>query len=106
MAAAADAGYWSDLECGGRATLEHVFALTSMTRASISGIAPFFIVNDVPAALSFYRDMLAFEVTFSEPLDDPFFAIVQRDGAMIMLKSVDVDPLPNAKRDAEARWDA
>jgi catechol 2,3-dioxygenase-like lactoylglutathione lyase family enzyme len=35
-----------------------------MTRPAISGISPFFIVADVPATLSFYRDMLGFEVTF------------------------------------------
>jgi catechol 2,3-dioxygenase-like lactoylglutathione lyase family enzyme len=34
-----------------------------MTR-TISGITPFFIVANVPAALSFYRDMLGFEVKF------------------------------------------
>jgi catechol 2,3-dioxygenase-like lactoylglutathione lyase family enzyme len=35
-----------------------------MTRPTISGISPFFVVADVPATLSFYRDMLGFEVTF------------------------------------------
>ena len=29
-----------------------------MTKPEISGIAPFFIVKNVPAALSFYRDRL------------------------------------------------
>jgi hypothetical protein len=29
-----------------------------MTQPAISGIAPFFIVADVPATLSFYRDKL------------------------------------------------
>ena len=53
----------------------------------ISGIAPFFIVRDVPAALAFYRDRLGFEVTFQGPEpDDIFFGIVQRGAAMIMLK--------------------
>ena len=37
-----------------------------MTRPTISGISPFFIVADVPATL-FYRDMLGFEVTFRGP---------------------------------------
>jgi catechol 2,3-dioxygenase-like lactoylglutathione lyase family enzyme len=62
----------------------------------ISGISPFFIVQDAAAALSFYRDRLGFEITFQEPADDPFFGIVCRDGAMIMLKAVGVDPLPTA----------
>jgi uncharacterized glyoxalase superfamily protein PhnB len=78
-------------------------------KPDIGGIAPFFIVRNVPAALSFYRDRLGFEVTFQGPEpDDIFFAIVQRGAAMIMLKDVGVDPLPNAMRDGKgwARWDA
>ena len=52
----------------------------------ISSISPFFIVADVPAALSFYRDMLGFKVTFRGPTpEDEFFGIVRRDGAMIMV---------------------
>src|ERR1051325_3887713 len=81
-----------------------------MTNADISGIAPFFIVNDVPAALAFYRDRLGFEVTFQGPEpDDIFFGIVRRGGAMIMFKAVGVDPVPNYTRDVQqgiARWDA
>jgi catechol 2,3-dioxygenase-like lactoylglutathione lyase family enzyme len=77
-----------------------------MTRPRISGISPFFIVADVSASLAFYREMLGFEVTFQEPPQNPFFAIVSRDGAMIMVKSVGVEPLPNRERQPEARWDA
>ena len=81
-----------------------------MTQAEISGIAPFFIVGHVPSSLSFYRDLLGFEITFQGPApDDIFFGIVQRGGAMIMLKAVGVDPLPNYTRDVKkgiARWDA
>lgn len=77
-----------------------------MTRPSISSISPFFIVADLAAAVAFYRDMLNFEVTFQAPEQDPFFAIVLRDGAMIMLKSVGVEPLPNCERERQARWDA
>jgi catechol 2,3-dioxygenase-like lactoylglutathione lyase family enzyme len=81
-----------------------------MSQADISGIAPFFIVRNVPAALAFYRDRLGFDVTFQGPEpDDIFFGIVQRGGAMIMLKDVGVDPVPNCKRDVKkglARWDA
>jgi len=81
-----------------------------MTQTEISGISPFFIVRDVPASLSFYRDRLGFEITFQGPApDDIFFGIVRRGGAMIMLKAVGVDPLPNSRRDAKkgvARWDA
>lgn len=81
-----------------------------MTKPAISGIAPLFIVTDVPAALTFYRDRLGFDITFQGPEpDDVFFGIVQRGGAMIMLKSVGVDPAPNHTRDVgkgTARWDA
>jgi catechol 2,3-dioxygenase-like lactoylglutathione lyase family enzyme len=83
---------------------------TRMTKPDISSIAPFFIVKNVPAALSFYRDRLGFDITFQGPdPDDIFFGIVQRGGAMIMVKDVGLDPLPNSKRDIEkgwARWDA
>jgi hypothetical protein len=47
-----------------------------------------------------------FEVTRQEPKDDPFFAIVCRGGAMLMVKSVEAAPAPNATRDPWARWDA
>jgi catechol 2,3-dioxygenase-like lactoylglutathione lyase family enzyme len=87
-----------------------------MTRPTISGISPFFIVADVPAALSFYRDMLGFEVTFRGPSpEDEFFGIVRRDGAMIMFKAlgvisdgkeVIVEPLPNDSREPAHSWDA
>jgi len=81
-----------------------------MTKPEISGIAPFFIVRNVPAALAFYRYRLGLDITFQGPdRDDIFFGIVQRGAAMIMLKDVGVDPLPNWTRDVKkgwARWDA
>ena len=82
----------------------------TLAKPEISGIAPFFIVRSVPAALAFYRDRLGFDVTFQGPdPDDIFFGIVQRGAAMIMLKDVGVEPLPNCTRDRKkgwARWDA
>ena len=78
-----------------------------MKQTAITSISPSFIVRNVPAALSFYCKMLGFEIEFQEPEHEPFFAIVQRDGAMIFLKDCGVEPLPNYKRDPEApRWDA
>ena len=78
-------------------------------KPEITGIAPFFIVRSVPAALAFYRDRLGFEVTFQGPEpNDIFFGIVKRDSAMIILKDVGVDPVPNYTRDIGkgwARWD-
>jgi len=81
-----------------------------MTKPEISGIAPFFIVKNVPTALSFYRDRLGFDITFQGPdSDDIFFGIVRRGAAMIMLKDVGVEPMPNDTRNIKkgiARWDA
>ena len=81
-----------------------------MTKPEISSVAPFFIVKDVPATLAFYRDRLGFDITFQGPEpDDIFFGIVQRGGAMIMVKAVGVDPVPNYTRNVQkgiARWDA
>jgi catechol 2,3-dioxygenase-like lactoylglutathione lyase family enzyme len=83
---------------------------TQMTKPEISGIAPLFIVKNVPAALAFYRDSLGFDITFQGPEpDDIFFGIVRRGAAMIMFKDVGVDPVPNYTRDVNkgiARWDA
>ena len=80
--------------------------MTSPAQPTIGGISPFFIVRDLSAALAFYRDKLGFEVTFTTPAGDPFFGIVCRDRAMLMLKDVGVDPLPNSHREPSARWDA
>jgi catechol 2,3-dioxygenase-like lactoylglutathione lyase family enzyme len=81
-----------------------------MAKPEISGIAPFFIVQNVPAALAFYRDQLGFEITFQGPSDDDiFFGIVERGAAMIMMKDIGVEPVPNYTRDIKkgiARWDA
>jgi catechol 2,3-dioxygenase-like lactoylglutathione lyase family enzyme len=87
-----------------------------MTRPRISSISPFFIVADVPAALSFYRDLPGFAVTFRGPIpEDEFFGIVRRDGAMIMFKALGaicdgkeiiVEPLPNYSREPAFSWDA
>jgi len=81
-----------------------------VSKPDISGIAPFFIVNDVPVALAFYRDRLGFEVALQGPEpNDIFFGIVRRGAAMIMFKAVGVDPAPNYTRDVKkgvARWDA
>ena len=73
----------------------------------ISGVAPFFIVADVPASLAFYRDMLGFDITFRGPTpEDEFFGIVRRGAAMIMFKALDVEPIPNYNREPNFSWDA
>ena len=77
-----------------------------MTRPAIASISPSFIVRNVSAAISFYCDMLGFQVEYQHPERDPFFAIVRRDSAMIFVKSVGVEPIPNYKRHPFARLDA
>ena len=78
-----------------------------MTRPTTLAISPFFIVSNVYQTIAFYCDKLGFETRFQEPARDPFFAIVGRDGAQILVKSdKDTAPLPNPKRSPFMRWDA
>ena len=83
---------------------------SEMARPAISGIAPFFIVRSVPASLAFYKERLGFDITFQGPEpNDIFFGIVQRGAAMIMMKDIGVEPVPNPTRDVKkghAPWDA
>jgi len=82
---------------------------TQKTRTEIGGISPFFIVRDVAAAFAFYCDRLGFKIAFQSDPDDLFFGIVKRDKAMIFLKDIGVEPIPNYTRDIKqgiARWDA
>ena len=76
--------------------------------AAMLSVSPFFIVRDVEQSLAFYRDRLGFEVTYLAPEGSPFFAIVRRGGAQLLLKAVGdgVSPLPNRERHPWARWDA
>ena len=80
----------------------------TQTTPIIQGIMPFFIVEDLAASTACYRDHFGFRVTTLDPEEDPFFAIVVRDGASLMLKAIglDVPPQPNATRHPWARWDA
>jgi catechol 2,3-dioxygenase-like lactoylglutathione lyase family enzyme len=77
-----------------------------MSSAAIASISPSLIVRNVTAAISFYCDMLGFQIEYQHPDRDPFFAIVRRDNAMIFVKSVGVEPVPNYKRHPFARLDA
>ncbi|HEY3934980.1 MAG TPA: VOC family protein [Gemmatimonadales bacterium] len=69
---------------------------------------PCFIVRDIKPAVAFYRDRLGFDLAFLGPADDPYFAMVQRDGVSLMLKAItpEVQPVPNSSRHPWARWDA
>lgn len=81
--------------------------MLAMARAIINGIAPFFIVRDVPRSVAFYCERLGFETKHQDPATDPFFAIVARDSAWIFLKSHEgLQPAPNSSRHAWIKWDA
>jgi len=78
-----------------------------MTEATISAISPCFIVTDVDRTAAFYCNRLGFEATFQEPREHPFFAVIRRGGAQLLVKSErDVTPVPNSKRHPWMRWDA
>jgi catechol 2,3-dioxygenase-like lactoylglutathione lyase family enzyme len=77
-----------------------------MTQPKIESMWPFFIVSGIEQSIAFYQERLGFETEFKGPDEDPFFAIVRRDGAMLFLKVGEVPPLPNPKRDPAMRWDA
>ena len=81
-----------------------------MTKPEIGGVSPCFIVRNVPETLAFYRDKLGFEITFEGPEpNDIFFGIVQRGRAMLMFKTIGVEPVPNHTRDVgmgKPPWDA
>jgi catechol 2,3-dioxygenase-like lactoylglutathione lyase family enzyme len=78
-----------------------------MPPPTIQAISPFFIVSSVIQTIAFYRDQLGFETRFQEPGQDPFFAIIGRDGAQIFIKSdKDASPLPNSRHHPFMKWDA
>jgi catechol 2,3-dioxygenase-like lactoylglutathione lyase family enzyme len=76
--------------------------------ANLTYISPFFIVSSLKDSVSFYINKLGFELRYSGPEDDPYFAIVGRDEISIMLKEIadDIKPVPNHTRHGWARWDA
>ncbi len=53
------------------------------TAANITGISPQFLVDDLTAAIAYYRDRLGFETDF---IYESFYASVSRDGFAIHLK--------------------
>lgn len=82
---------------------------STTTQTQLGFVAPFFIVRDVMPSIAFYKDRLGFEVMFIGPDDDdPFFAMLKRDGVHLMLKAItpEVQPTPNPSRHPWARWDA
>lgn len=75
---------------------------------NLTYIAPFFIVADLKASVSFYIGKLGFKIRYMGPDDDPFYAMVGRDDISIMLKAIapGVKPIPNHTRHEWAPWDA
>jgi len=84
------------------------FCLTLNAMENLTYISPFFIVANLQRSISFYVDVLGFEIKFMGPDGDPFFAIVGRDVVSIFLKEItpDIKPMPNHSRHEWARWDA
>ena len=77
-------------------------------RRNLASIRPNFIVKDLQASITYYRERLGFQLDFQGPDDGPFWAGVSRDGIGIMLKAVapDVLPCPNHTRHEWAPPDA
>lgn len=79
----------------------------SALRRGMAQIAPFLIVADVQRTIAFYRDRLGFETRFLGPDEDPFFAILGRDGVQLFIKHEGgVSAAPNPTRHPNMRWDA
>jgi uncharacterized glyoxalase superfamily protein PhnB len=77
-------------------------------KSRILGVAPYLLVEDVRKSAEWYRDNLGFDFVqlWGEP---PCFAMVKRDGIIIMLKSVPGKKgfvRPNHRIDEDACWDA
>jgi catechol 2,3-dioxygenase-like lactoylglutathione lyase family enzyme len=75
---------------------------------NLASIRPNFIVKDLQASITYYRERLGFQLDFQGPDEGPFWAGVSRDGIGIMLKAVapDVRPIPNHTRHEWAPADA
>ncbi|MGC4038234.1 MAG: hypothetical protein QM764_19885 [Chitinophagaceae bacterium] len=75
---------------------------------NLQQIWPFFIVAHLETSVSYYVNKLGFELRYSGPDDDPYWAIVGRDNISIMLKAIipEIMPVPNHTRHEWAAWDA
>ena len=75
---------------------------------NLNYLMPCFIIADLKISVSFYVDKLGFEVRYSGPDDNAYWAIIGRDNISIMLKAnaPDVKPIPNHTRHEWAPWDA
>jgi catechol 2,3-dioxygenase-like lactoylglutathione lyase family enzyme len=71
--------------------------------ARLTGIAPQFLVDDLDAAIAYYRDKLGFELDFCY---DSFYAGVSRDGFAIHLKCAPKTVSDRAHRKRHQHLDA
>lgn len=76
--------------------------------SKLNFITPFFIVSNLKDSVAFYVDKLGFEIWYTGPDDDPYWAMVGRGPVSIMLKVIadDIKPVPNHTRHEWAPWDA
>jgi catechol 2,3-dioxygenase-like lactoylglutathione lyase family enzyme len=76
--------------------------------SNLTYISPSFIVEHLQQSVAFYVDKLGFEVRYTGPAGDPYWAIVGREEISIFLKAItsDIKPIPNHTRHEWARWDA
>jgi len=76
--------------------------------SKLNFITPFFIVSNLKDSVAYYVDKLGFEIWYTGPDDDPYWATVGRGPVSIMLKAIadDVKPVPNHTRHEWAPWDA
>ena len=71
--------------------------------ASLTGIAPQLLVDDLPAAIAYYREKLGFGVDFCY---ESFYAGVSRDGIAIHLKCAPKTVSDRAHRRQQEHLDA
>jgi catechol 2,3-dioxygenase-like lactoylglutathione lyase family enzyme len=76
---------------------------SAFATARLTGIAPQFLVDDLDAAMAYYRDKLGFNVDFCY---DSFYAGVSRDGFAIHLKCAPKTDSDRAHRKQNEHLDA
>lgn len=75
---------------------------------NLNYVMPCFIVTELNNSVSFYTEKLGFEILYTGPDEDPYWAIVGRDRISIMFKAIapEIKPIPNRSRHEWAPWDA
>jgi catechol 2,3-dioxygenase-like lactoylglutathione lyase family enzyme len=76
---------------------------TAASTAHVTGIAPQFLVDDLDAAIAYYRDKLGFTMDFCY---ESFYASVSRDGFAIHLKCAPKSVTDRAHRKLHEHLDA